>query len=402
MAEFKINGAPSPGYLAGVADIGDRVINLSNGRRYWNSGTKDAPVWSDSTEITVSGFTAANFSKWRKAVATTRNGGVNAKHLRIGDSTEQGTGGDTYATIGVNSSPSAYLTKLFNSYYCPAIHALTNATSTQNTSPDDRWSYGTGWGEGGGYGAGSSSSASANNPAGNLVCTPGVLADRYVVYYIRNTGLGSLGITATGGGTTNLSCAGASSIQKVTVSAASANISNTVTISSTGGTVFVLSIEAYNSAIPQIEVMNAGVASSRASDWVNSPTTWGAIPWIQAIAPDLTVVRLSINDAALSRPVAAVMADIQLVVTAAKVSGDVIIESPFPSSITPHSTFEALYTPALAALAAQNNCGFIDFYSRFLAGGVYPANPFFADSLHLNSLGMCDVADAEFKAIMRI
>jgi len=355
-----------------------------------------------ATDVLTSGFSSANFRRWRTALANVRNGASGMKVLCIGDSTTQGQGSDTRLSIPQNASYPIRLASLLNSYYAPAMHGLVTAPQVLNSLADNRWTYTGEWAESTFSLGNSGTLINQNGLTGSAICTPGVDADTYDVYYIAYPGGGTITATATGGTPVVQSTNVAANILKITCVAASSSTANTVTITNAVGNSYISCIEPRNSSVAQIRVGNAGVGSSKASDWVLNPTSFGAPKFINVFAPHLTIIQLGINDAAGTTPsVATFTANLQTLITSAKVSGDVIIATSIASNGLPYLTHQTNYNAAMQTLAETNNCGFVDIYTRL--GGVYSAsNTLYFDGLHPSSAGYWDIADTLFKILRRL
>lgn len=388
---------------------GEPALETDTGRQKIGDG---ATAWASLPYATGTNnrfrFDAAHLPHWTKALANVRNGLKDAKLLCAGDSTTSGIGSATQSTIPANNSYPARLATLLNSYLAPAANGLAIPPSNLGTlQTDQRWTPGTGWSvnTSTGLGFGGSSVYQGATPSGSLVfADPRIQADTFDVYYLTAGSGGSIGITPTGGSTTNQSLNGASGIGKVTVTAGSAATSNSVTITGTG-TVWVVGIEPYLSTATKVRVGNAGVGSSRADAWANTdPSTFGSIPAIKAYAPDLTIVMLGINDGTDQRAAATVLTDILALITAAQISGDAILMSMIPSNPTVNSghnaAFEALYVPLFAA---QTSLAFADVYTR--SGGFTAWNALgmmYSDGIHGTDYAYWDIAQFLFDGLRSV
>jgi len=115
----------------------------------------------------------------------------------------------------------------------------------------------------------------------------------------------------------------------------------------------------------QILVGNAGVCRRKDGRLGLNSASFGGVPLIKAVAPDLCDISLYINDAGASTASSTVQTNLQTLITACKLSGDVILETVPPSPTPPYTTLEALYYPVIAALAASDNIPEMDIYARF-------------------------------------
>lgn len=328
---------------------------------------------------------AAQLPKFRIAIAKTRDGLSDTKILFVGDSTTWGqqSGNSSCYPCG---APVAR-TKISG---VPVAQGLATPIQGLSLVSDGRMNFGSGWqGCGAGYGFGNYSCLFASSAGGNFVFTPNAAAgtyDSFDIYYLTDPSLGSFTATATGGTPVVVHQNVATGIGKVTVTAASASTSNTLTFSSSSGLNFITGFEPFLSTAKTVRLGNGGQGSTSTTNWVTAGP-WGSVPTIKAYAPDLTIISLGINDAGASVATATVSANLQTIITAAQVSGDVILMTMPPSQNAPYTTFEAAYQPIFYGLATTNGVPLIDWYARF--GGVWNTSYMF-DAFHPNEYGYWD------------
>lgn len=353
-----------------------------------NGGTGGNAV---SQNTMLSNAKSLLLSNWRIALANVRNGTANARILCVGDSTTLGKGSSTATTFPTNRGYPARLAQLLNSSVTPVAHSLGVPVSSYG-SIDNRWTVGSGWGVQGNYfGAGGQACYKSTGTSGNLVFTAGVNADSYYVYYLGNAGLGMLTCTATGGSAVVINTGSlAAGVYRTLVTASAASASNTVALAGSGSNAYVVGVEPFLSTVPQVLIGNAGVASTQTNDWVQSAANFGAIPFIKTVAPNLTVISLGINDASGAVVVGTYIANLQLLINAAKVSGDVVlVDFPPLNNGAPTSTYAPQYIPQILALAQTNNILYASLYARF--GSSY-LSALMADTIHPNDQGYWDWA----------
>lgn len=350
----------------------------------------------------LSGFTIANLVGWRKALACVRAGTRDGKVLFVGDSTFTGIGGSTAATIPARKALPACLASLCNGLV-PSANGLGVPASDLSGAPDNRWTVGTGWTEST-LGAASGAAYTGTAPSGSLVYADNVIsADTFDVYYVTYSGGGTIGVTATGGSTTSQPTTGSSAIAKVTVTAASAATTNTITITATGAQVYIVGVEPYLSTTKKMRWGNAGVGSATTTNWVTNASTFGGPGLIRAYAPDLTFISLGINDATAAATSATVAANLQTLITAAQISGSVVLMTMPPSSTGQAAGLnEPGYLVTIAALAASNGCAFADWYSRFGSYTAANALGLMSDTVHPNDLGYQDTAQMLYAGLASI
>ena len=325
--------------------------------------------------------------KFLAAVARTAMGTANTHVLIIGDST----------TVG-------YPYQVYQSW-----PALTHITNNLSNSPgiaiygsytggtDTRWSIGSGWSNVTSYiGFANLATFTATAGASPLVFTPGSaegIFDSFKVYYATQTGFGGFTVQATRGSPTTVNAnKGSGGIATVTVIAGSAGTGNAVTISSlTGRSTYILAIEPFLSTTKQIYIGNVGIGGSSAYGWSQNTSAFSSLRMIEATVPDLCVISLGGNDAGAMETTVDYISYLQPIINACKVSGDVIVMTPWPSQNAPYSTYEAMYHPALLALGTSNRVPVLDIYGQY--GGVYQA-ALSNDALHPNTAGYQAIANA--------
>jgi lysophospholipase L1-like esterase len=319
--------------------------------------------------------------KYALASRHTQIGTAYTRILFIGDSTTAGIGDSTEATQPWLNSFPTNLVKAGNSPRTLVTIGLGVATT-----PDTRWTIGSGWAlTSVGLGVGGIC-YQGTAPTESLVYTSTVNADSYYVYYAVGPSVGTYTFTATGGTPVVVKGARfANGVRRTLVTAASASTSNTLTVLGTITQTFVYGVEPIVSTQKSVLVGNAGVPGSTSSIWVQNPTTFGSIPFIRAFAPALTVVSLGINDATVSTPIPTYTANLQLLITAAKATGDVILMTMPPSQGSPYTTIEPQYVAATKSLAITNNIPIIDTFAFF--GGAYNTPLMAGDAWHPNNSG---------------
>jgi len=328
--------------------------------------------------------TPDRFPHWRPALSRVRLGLGDAKLLVISDSTAMGD--DDLAAPG-HSWPNN-LASLIGDGATPAAIGL--ATPPLPGSVDSRWTAGAGWPSDRNLGF-ALKAWQAVAPAGALVYgDPRVTADRFDVYYATNYPFGSITVQATGGAAQTINCSGDPGIAKVTVSAAGAATTNTVSITATGDQVFICGVEPWLSTRSTVRVGNGGVASSSTDTWIASTPFFGGLESIKAYAPDLAIVCLGTNDAINNAPPDRYLSQLQQIIDAAAVSGDVAVMTNVPAQESALVTLQAQYANAVRGLTTLP---LIDLFDR--CGGTWDTLNglgFMIDQHHPNPAGHWDVA----------
>ena len=337
---------------------------------------------------------AQTLPTWSRKRALSKLGQAPARLLCVGDSTTAGVYSDSYSEVtgstnqgGPNSYPARLAARL-TALGLPAYHAL--SLPGHDGNDDSRWAISAGWGyAGANIGAGGNASLTSAVGTNPLVLTPGVKADRYIVYFFGDPGTGVIKATATGGSTVTISTVKASGgvYASAVVPAGSASAGNTLSLVRDSGTVFVLGVEAYDSTNPSaIRVLGAGVGSSRAENWADAPNSslFGGRAFIKGIAPDLTVISLGINDGAADRPASTVLGHVETLAVAAALSGDVLLASAIPH---PSVTRVDEYNAAFRATTHP----YVDFQARY-GHAMQSMGLMTSDGTHPNALGYDDMA----------
>jgi lysophospholipase L1-like esterase len=341
--------------------------------------------------------------KWRTALAKVQAGTADAKILMIGDSTTLGFGSG--AAPLVDGSASAQLIKHFNNRFKADIAAQglgANCTANPDTT---RWTMNSGWSvvSGAGFGNGGVVMNASNTNACIYAPTGGASYDRFDIYYGVYPGGTGFTAQATGGTATPVDTGNQGwpeRILKITISG-TAGTSNTLTITPNTQPAYahIFGIEAWSSTAKRVRVANAGVGMSMTTGWAdNSPS--GSLAAIKKYAPDLTIINLGINDAAHGPLSAATFnANLQAICAACEISGDVIIQTMYPSGDSTAHGYELEYVGEMRKIAAARGCGLFDYWSSL--AGVH-ATPFSSgDDWHPNTAGYADQGNSLFNLLMQ-
>jgi lysophospholipase L1-like esterase len=341
------------------------------------------------------GIDPANFRKWRIALGKVRAAAGDAKVICIGDSTTLGTGADTFA----HGYPSI-LARLLDAV--PGF-AFANG-GTGGVGPfdpavtlDPDWTrsgdLGIGWG-------------SFQNFVGastdTITYAPLHVVNTFVIYYAKQPGHGQFTYAVDAGSPTTVDANAAQAIGVETVSAGSPG-THALTISKlSGGGNAVLHVEAYDDTVPHVRVGNPGIGSTKTADWAQSPYLFSSLPMFDAVQPDLTIIALGTNDAGNSVANDVYQANMQTLITKAKLSGDVLLCSMAPSRDAPYTDFEPGYVTVMKNLAVSNDCGFIDIFGRWTSYAVSNPLGYYSDAIHPSGGGYSDIAQAVFGVLEEI
>lgn len=337
-------------------------------------------------------ITAAKLPVWTKKRQLAALNQSPARLLCVGDSTTAGVYSDSYGSAagtpnqgGPNSYPSR-LAAYLNARGVPA--AVSMAIPGHSGNDDSRWGGPYAY-SGANIGAGAAASLSFSNSGQAATLTPGVKADSYIIYWYGDGGTGTFTAQVGSEAATSINTVKSTpGIYKTTIkSASAASAANVLSFYWSSGTSFLLGVEWFDSANPNVvRILPAGVGGSQATQWANLNTAnqFGGRAFIKAVAPDLTVISLGINDTAAGRTGAQVMTDVTTLANDAKLSGDVLLMSafPHPGPSTVDDANAAFFASSYAYLDLAWRYGY-----QMMAWGLMTS-----DQTHPNALGYSDAA----------
>lgn len=329
--------------------------------------------------------------KWGAARANVLAGVSNAKLLMVGDSTFAGT---CAQPSNVNVAPFTF----------PAQLALQLTANGLNASWQSRWSDNNFTASGPGLaitdsrvtmgawiGGGNTTLGGALLQAtatgSPFTFTPTTSVDSFDVYYPANSGQGTITLSINGGSGTAVSENGTFAMNKVTKTGTLG--AGTLTIQQSVASVFMTGIIAYNSAVKEVSVINAGSGSAVAGTFTTNTFPFSALNVIGFLAPDLTIIDLTINDAAPPTALSTYQANLQTIITEAKISGDVILLGGVPS-VSTYATIanQTAINNMAAALAAKNSINYISMIDLWgSSAAIITASYGCGDGIHLNQAG---------------
>lgn len=347
----------------------------------------------------------ANLPKWKQKLNLSLLGQSPARLLCLGDSTTSGVSADSYTTTPGTTwqnTPNAYpwqLAKILAAQGIPADVAL--ATPGSSGSVDSHWTFSAG----ASYsaptvGLGGSEGVTLPSVNAQTVCTPGFAADTYKIYYYQSSGSGTFTAQATGGTLTTINCnATPAGIVTRTITAASASTSNTVTMICTvlGSGCVIVGIEYWNSANPnRVRIFPAGASGQPTSSFADA-TAYGSSATALALAPDLTVISLGLNDVRTGVATATTISRLTTLANNARLTGDALLMSAVPAGTGSAGPIDV--TALNAALAAVGGA-YIDLQARYgrtmFAQGLQTS-----DQIHPNAMGYGDIARVVAGALLR-
>lgn len=341
--------------------------------------------------------------KWRAALARARNGGAVARIACLGDSTVRGAWAN--GTSGTNVIPKSWPTYLAKAFTAAGYKGSSESWfgggnfGVALSTIDARITMSGGWGSTSGV-----QSLGGVMPktiaAGVLAFTPSVARTSYDIYVPRNY-LGSMNMDIGGVGTTLIDEGPAMSVFKATITGGSSTLSP-LNLTWVSGQALVIGIEGKDPS-DVVSVMNMGSSGAKASDIAAvTSSPWDPVQALPIVAPDLTIISLTINDWVAGTDVTAYKASVQSLITAGLQSGDVMLLTGAPSNTANASAAaQAAIVAAYYQLANTNGIALLDITSRFASYATSQPLGLYGDtSLHPSGVGYSDIASALASAIV--
>lgn len=342
---------------------------------------------------------ALPFPNFRAALGRIKTGTGRGKILMCGDSTTVGFGSNDAATG--NMKPLSVPTDLANMFTVNGVPAQVNSFMGDGFQPnytstfDNRLTLGTGWGHSGTFVGGDSL---VTTTSGTLSFAPTQPVDTFVIWYWQNLSSGTISANINGGSATTQNTLGAASLQNFTITGTLGL--NTLNITRSAGTIiFILGVEAYNSAVDSLDIINAGWYGSECVQWY-AMTQNGFATNPFALGQDLTTFCLGINDwEKMPSSLAIYQSDLLAMVKQAQLVSDVAIITPNPTGATASQATQQSYVNAMYAVAAAANVPIIDNFARFVSYAQANAEGEMFDTFHPNGVGYADLAANIFSTI---
>ena len=359
-----------------------------------------------------------SLKRFRTALAGTLTGASRTRILCIGDSTTFGVGSNGHnGAGGGDMQPTSYPTMLasvLSTMGYPAnahsIAGMGSGSFESRFTNDGRFTVGNSWSL---YTAGNGQTlggcmALATTGTNALSFTPSGQCDSFKIWGIKYSANGTLSAKINAGTATTHSFAGTpTGIDSFTITGTLG--ANTLNLTwSSGGTTYVSAIEAWNSALPQICITNAGwpgakVADISANSGGDSGSTYNPVQLALAYAPDLYIVSIGINDWTANTDINTWVSQLTTFVTTIQATADVILVSPAPSATSAASVdTQNKYVQAMKKIASDHGCVFVDNWGRlglWADNNAMYANLPTPGNLHPNGLGYTDFAHAIARTI---
>lgn len=354
----------------------------------------------------VHNLTSGNMATFRSRVQAVRAGTGRCKVCAVGDSTFASGSSDPSR---LNSSPMKTGSKLaalgmptsYFNFFGLTQYTLVADYEGYNSAVDMTGT----WAQSGSDSVGGRSFA-CNGSGPTLKFTAEGPVDTFEIYYLRAASLGSFKWSVDGGAqSSSVSQAGANGYLKLTITSAQAAALATpgthyITIHGDVGSAVINGIAAYNSQQRAVDIFNFGYRTSTTGLWNVTTNPWSPLSALQTHAPDLTLINLGINDWRNDTPASAsYTTNLQAIITAAKLSGDVVIQVPFPSATSGSAgnfcsaVNQQTYVDAIYALSTSNDIPLVDVTELFGSWGAASAAGFALDTLHPSTSGYDLIAD---------
>ncbi|WP_058048556.1 SGNH/GDSL hydrolase family protein [Janthinobacterium sp. Ant5-2-1] len=389
-----------PGMLA--ADTGAEMIGVADGRTL--------AEWIESDGLFNGG--TRKFTRWQAALAKSRTWAGRAYVAIVGNSVPAGVGsngGDGQTDARKNAWPTVLadaLTKCYNGY--ARANSVWGDSFVGMNLPtfDPRVTLGSGWVISNTFCLGGHALKNETTNSGTgiaLSFEPDEPTDTCDIYYITYPGY-SYFVTEVNADGVNLgtfNSHGNEGIAKATITAPLGQ--NRWDISkSTPGTLMIVGIDAYRAETCRTSVWNMGASGSTASHWATGNAPYNFRNALPAVAPDLTIIALTINDwagLAGSDPVN-YKRDMSTIIAAAKISGDVLLMVDIPSNAgTASLADQARFRGYCYELAVENDVPLQDLTYRWRSQLYLPMLGRYHDGVHPSKVGNADIAYAVAKEI---
>lgn len=350
---------------------------------------------------------------WSSALSAVQSGVRNARILCIGDSTTAGHGALAVG-MGNNNKSASYPTQLCGlltarSGLFASWSSMTGTNGTSfTTGYDNRATFGSGqgWSIPSEFGANAQTAAGyvtrQNAGSGNPYnFAPLNACDTFEFYYLQTNTTGAWTVSVNNTDKDSFSITYPNSnpgnMAKATVThALGANVLNLRGQTGTTNSHYFAGIIAYNSAVKEITVLNAGWDASNAGNWNNGQTyAYSPLNSIAVYDPDLCVINLGINDAHAGIGETTYKNNMQAIINACVASGaDVVLVIPSPVGSTAASALNTLSSWVLALAAANGNLPVVDLRGAFVDYATANAAGLMRDTLHPNAAGYGVIATA--------
>lgn len=146
---------------------------------------------------------------------------------------------------------------------------------------------------------------------------------------------------------------------------------HTLTLRKTTGGIAVNGLLAYDGSAGGVDFYTNARPGATTAERATTGGNFEARSFLAYVAPAVTVINLGLNDLAQGIPAATITANLQLIITTAKVSGDVLLMFPQPAAAPFNNNVTAVHA-AVKQLAVDNGIAFFSLFE--FEGGVFTAS----------------------------
>ncbi len=415
MSQINELGAGSPGQPVFSDTIGGNVANGAGAMvRILPNGTTVGVTLGGSFPIYTPSQLYRMLKPYRVALANTMSGLSDTKVAFVGDSTDCGqfASGPQYTGNRKLSVPQAFAKRLAGIGVPVSTASQFGTQSTPTASLalyDPQWTYGAGWvGSSAGSVAGGFLLQNATDTT-NANYTPvdvngvALVFDRIEFTYLKNSTYANFTVAIDGGAaiyTSTQAGAGALDTQTFSVASGTHTINIAKTAPDAAKSFYLAYIRVYSSTTKTVQVMNLAGGSMDSAKMSNSAQYFGTVNSLTRVAPHLTIINCTINDALAATSIAAYKTNIQAIITAAKISGSVMLRTGntgYPGYAGFVLNSDDVYIQAMYELAVLNDCPFVSIKERLGQFAECLALGFMVDGLHPTQAGYFDIANPLFE-----
>jgi lysophospholipase L1-like esterase len=333
--------------------------------------------------------------KWRTALDRANAGGARATIACVGDSTTSGLGANILSATD-DSRAKAYPAQLAKVLFSKfGIKADANSIWGDGNAPDislfdPRISLATGWAISDTFIAGGKAFINRSDSSGALSFKPSFPTDTLDVYYVVQPGYGTVEVSTADVVNLAAQTAGAGGVGKLTVKRTLGAVTWDIRKAVGTGPIMIAGIDAYDSAASNVSVWNMGCSGSDIATWMGGQ--FSAV--CPTLAPDLTIICLTINDWLAATPGEAYNMGIQALIDAAKKTGDVLlmVGAPTRNGEAARVAIQKVYADYIRVLASKNNLPLVDMIYNWKSQESLWDKGYYFDGMHPSAQGYLDIA----------
>lgn len=224
--------------------------------------------------------------------------------------------------------------------------------------------------------------------------TPTGAFDTIDLYFIKNTGAGTFTVNVDGGSTlATIDTSGTAALGKQTISVTKGTHTINIQRNGTGGTVWIIAIDCYDSTTPKVAFANMGWSGATSDNLSRNVNPWENISAYKSYAPDLAFVEIWTNDMGNGVAPATTVTNAQAIIDAVKVSGDVVLVGPPRYRVQNASqAVQDAMNATIKQLAVANNCPMFNLTEFWPEYNSAVAMGLMFDGLHPTNFGYLDWA----------